>query len=82
MRTRAELLAHVQKTHSPYNVPELGKNIADKANRDGSAERVTDPAVQTNSDVDVALVTYDDQLLSDLELSIVTAAHHHDANTL
>jgi transposase len=82
MRKRAELLAHVQTTNSQYNLPEIGKKIAYKANRDGVAERFADPAVQKNIEVDLALVTYYDQLLTDLELSIVTAAKHHDANTL
>ena len=35
MRQRAELLTHVQQTNSQYNLPELGKKIAYKANRDG-----------------------------------------------
>src|SRR2546428_6918222 len=42
MRTRAELLAHLHKTNSQYNLPEIGKKIADKANRDGVAERFPD----------------------------------------
>jgi transposase len=82
MRKRAELLAHVQNTNSQDNLPEIGKKIAYKANRGGVAERFADPAVQKNIEVDLALVTYYDQLLTDLELSIVTAAKHHDANTL
>jgi hypothetical protein len=45
MRRRADLLAHVQNTNSQYNLPEIGKKIADKANRDGVAERFADPAV-------------------------------------
>jgi transposase len=82
MRKRAELLAHVQNTNSQYNLPELGKKIAYKANRDGVAERFADPAVQKSIEVDLTLITYYDQLLTDLELSIVKAAKHHDANTL
>jgi transposase len=82
MRQRAELLAHVQHTTSPYNLPESGKNIAYQAHRDGVAERVADPAGQKTSEVDLALVTYDDPLLPDLELSRVKAAKHHDATTL
>ena len=80
-RKRAELLAHVQNTNSQYNRPELGKKIAYKANRDGVAERFADPAVQKSIEVDLALITHDDQRLTDLELSIVKAAKHHDANT-
>src|SRR6266540_3105261 len=82
MRKRAELLAHVQNTNSQYNLPEIGKKIAYKANRDGVAERFADPAVQKTIEVDLALNTYYDQLLGDLELSLVKAAKHQDANTL
>jgi transposase len=74
-------LAHVQHTNSQYNLPEIGKNIAYKANRDGVAERFAQPAVQKSIEVDLALITYYDQLLSDLELSIVKSAKQHDANT-
>ncbi len=82
MRKRSELLAHVQNTNSQYNLPEIGKKIAYKANRDGVAARFADPAVQKSIEVDLALSTYYDQLLSDVELSIIKAAKHHDANTL
>ena len=82
MRKRAELLAHVHNTNSQYNLPEIGKKIAYKANRDGVAERFADPAVQKNIEVDLALITYYDRLLGDVELAIVKAAKHHDAHTL
>jgi transposase len=81
MRKRADLLAHVQNTNSPYNLPEIAKKIAYKANRDGVAERFADPAVQKSIAVDLALITYYDQLLTELELSIVKSATQHDANT-
>ena len=81
MRKRSELVAHVQNTNSQYNLPEIGKNIAYKANRDGVAERFADPAVQKSIEVDLALIGYYDQLLTDLELSIVKSAKQHDANT-
>jgi transposase len=82
MRKRAELLSHVQNTNSQYNLPEIGKKIAYKANREGVAERFADPAVQKNIEVDLALITYYDNLLQDLELSILKTAKQHDANTL
>jgi transposase len=82
MRKRAELLAHVQNTNSQYNLPEIGKKIAYKANRTGVAERFPDPAVQKSIEVDLALIDYYDRLLSDLELYIVKTARQHDANTL
>jgi transposase len=81
MRTRAELLAHVQHTNSHYHLPDSGKKIADKANRDGVAERFADPAGHKSLEVDLGLITYDDQLLTDLELAIVKSAKPHDANT-
>ena len=82
MRKRAELLTHVQQTNCPYNLPEIGKKIAYKANRAGVAARFPDPAVQKSIEVDLALIDYYDQLLRDLELAIVTTAKQHDANTL
>jgi hypothetical protein len=62
---RGELLAHVQKTTSPYNLPAIGNNIADQANRDGVAARFADPAVHTRIAVDLALIDDDAQLLRD-----------------
>jgi transposase len=82
MRKRAELLAHVQNTNSQYNLPEIGKKIAYKANRAGIAERFPDPAVQKSIEVDLALIDYYDPLLTDLELHIVKTAKQHDAQTL
>jgi transposase len=81
-RTRAELLAHVQQTNSQDNLPEVRKQLADKANRDGVAERFLDPAVQKHVEVDLALMDYYDQLLNDVELTIVQTAKQHDAQTL
>jgi transposase len=82
MRTRAELLAHGQHTTSHYNLPAIGQKIAYKANRDGVAERVAEAAVQKTIEVALALITSDDELLKDLELSLLKTAKHHDANTL
>jgi transposase len=79
---RAALLAHVQHTNRQYNWPAIGKTIASKANRDGVAERCADPAVHKSIEVDLALITYDDELLRDVELTLVNTATHHDANTL
>jgi transposase len=79
---RGELLAHVQNPNSQYNLPAIGKNIAYKANRDGVAERFAAPAGQKSIEVDLALGSYDDELLRDVELTIVKTATQHDANTL
>jgi transposase len=82
VRHRAELLTHVQQTNSQYNLPEIGKKIAYKANRDGVAERFPDPAVQKSIEVDLALIGHYNALLGDLELAIVTTAKQHEATTL
>jgi transposase len=82
MRKRAELLAHIQHTNSQYNVPDIGKKLAYKANRDGVAERFPEPAVQKRMEVDLALINHYDCLLGDIELSILTTAKPHHAHTL
>jgi transposase len=79
MRQRAALLTHVQNTNSQYNLPEIGKKIAYKANRDGVAERFPDPAVQKSIEVDLTLLGYYDRLLTDIELSLVNTAKEHNA---
>src|SRR5262245_47503625 len=80
MRKRSELLAHVQNTNSQYNLPEIGKKIAYKANRQGVAERFSDPSVQRSIEVDLKLMDHYDQLRTDLELYIVRTAKEHDAH--
>jgi transposase len=79
MRQRAALLTHVQNTNSQYNLPEIGKKLAYKANREGVAERFPDPAVQQSIEVDLALLNSYDRLLTKLELSLVNTAKAHNA---
>jgi len=55
-RQRAALFAHVPHTPSPYHLPEIGTNIAYKANRDGVAERLHAAAVQNTIAGDLALI--------------------------
>jgi transposase len=80
--TRAELLAHVHNTKSPYHLPAIGKKLASKAKRDGVAERLADPAVHKSIEVALALLTSDDALRRDVERTIVNTARHHEAPTL
>jgi transposase len=82
MRTRAELWAHVHTTTSQDNRPDIGKKSADQANREGVADRFPERAVQTTSAVDLALLTYDDERLSDLERSILNTAKPPEAHPL
>jgi hypothetical protein len=69
-RKRGQLLAHIQKTNSQYNLPAIGTKIAYKTNRDGVAERFADPAVQKSIEVDLALIGSYDALLRDVELTM------------
>jgi transposase len=80
MHKRAELLSHIQNTNPQYNLPEIGKKIAYKANRQGMAERFVDTAVQKSIEVDLGLIDHYDKLLSDIELYIVNTAKQHDVN--
>jgi transposase len=81
MRNRSARLSRVHKTNSPYNLPAIGQNIADQANRAGVAARIHDPAVQKTIAVDLALSTDDDALLRDVARSLVKTATPHDAQT-
>jgi transposase len=82
MRKRAEWLTHIQHTTSQYNLPEMGKKIAYKANRHGVAERFADPAGPKSLAVDLALLAHYDRLLGAMELTLLQTAKQHDANTL
>jgi transposase len=76
------LRTHIQHTTSQDTLPEIGKKIADKATRNGVAERFLDPAVQKSSEGDLARIDHDDRLLRALALTILRPAKQHDANTL
>ena len=78
---RAELLAHVQNTLHQYNLPEIGKNIGKKCNREGIAERFPDVSVQKSIELDLALIDHYDQLLHHVEHEISLLAKKHDADS-
>ncbi|HXH08656.1 MAG TPA: IS110 family transposase [Alphaproteobacteria bacterium] len=81
MRHRAGLLAHIQNTHSQYNLPQIGKTLAYQANREGVAERFPEPAVQKSIAVDLTLLGSYDRLLTALELDIVNTAKAYAPQT-
>lgn len=78
---RAELLAHIQNTNSQYNLPEIGKKLAYKANREGVEEHFPDPSVRKMIAVDVSLIEHYDQLLGEVELYITRTAKTHAVQT-
>jgi hypothetical protein len=79
---RAELSAPVQQTNAPDTLPDLGKKIADKANREGVAERLHDPAVPKTSEGALALMTDDEEWRRAWELARVKTATQSEAPTL
>src|SRR3989454_6200283 len=80
-RKRAELLAHIQNTNGQYNLPEIGKKLAYKANRQGVEEHFPDPSVRKTIEVDVSLIDHYDKLLGEVELYITRTAKGHDGQT-
>src|ERR671925_393491 len=81
VRKRAELLAHIHNTNSQYNLPEIGKKLANKANREDVAEHFPDPSVRKAIEVDVSLIDHYDELLSEVELYLTRSAKAHDVQT-
>jgi Transposase len=82
MRKRAELNVHVTNTNSQYNLPPIGKNIGYLKNREGVAERFTDPAASRSVQIDLELMGHYDRILTDLERDILATAKLHDADAL
>jgi transposase len=81
MRQRAERLAHRQKTHRQYTLPEIPKTLAYKANRDGVAARFPNSAVQQSLAVDLTLIDAAARLLTALARDLVPTANAHAAQT-
>ena len=80
VRTRGELLAHIQNTRAQYNLPAFERRLAYPGNRDGVSAQFADPSVRKSIDVDLALIDQYDTLIVDLELTIVREAKRHDAD--
>lgn len=58
VRKRAELSAHIHNTNSQYNLPEIGKKLTYKANREGIEDHFPDPSVQKTLEVEVSLIDH------------------------
>jgi transposase len=80
-RKRAELLAHIHNTNTQDNLPEIGKRLAAKANREGVADHFPDPSVRKAIAVDVSLIDHYDQVLGKVELYITRSAKVHDVQS-
>jgi transposase len=82
VRQRAERFTHIRQTNSRYNLPAIGESLKFKTQREGVAQRFSDPAVQKNIAVDVALIDSYDRLIRGLERHILTAAQQDNPQTL
>jgi transposase len=80
VRKRGQLLAHIQNTRAQYQVPEFQRRLAYPANRTGISEHFADPSVRKSIDVDLALLERYDEIIVDLESTIVRDAKRHDAD--
>lgn len=80
-RKRAELLAHIQNTNYQYNLPDIAKKVAYKANRHGVAERFSDESVRKSLELDLKLLDHYDQILPRLEHELSLIAKTHDADS-
>jgi transposase len=82
MRRRADLLAHIQNTNSQYNLPEFGKKISRKVNREGVVERFEARDVQRSIEIDLELIDHYNRLLTNLESYITRTARCHNPHAL
>jgi transposase len=78
VRRRANLLAHTQNTHHQYNLSEPAGRIAYKANREGVAERFSDPDTRKSIEINFQLIESYDSIIRELELYLVRRAKQHD----
>jgi transposase len=83
VRTRAELLTHLQILNSQYNLAPFPKKLSFAANRAemGIAQRFADPSVQKSAAVELALVDRLDELIAELERYLTRTAKVDDVQT-
>ncbi|MCP4097179.1 MAG: IS110 family transposase [Planctomycetaceae bacterium] len=79
---RADLLTHIQQTNYQYNLPNIGKTLKYKSNREGVAERFDDASARKTVEVDLELIEYYDTIIRKLELYLVRSAKAHDPTVL
>lgn len=82
VRDRADLLTHIQQTNYQYNLPNIGKSLKYKGNREGVAERVDDDSARKTVETDLELIAYYDTMIRKLEWHLVRSAKEHDPQAL
>ena len=82
VRDRADLLTHIQQTNYQYNLPNIGKSLKYKGNREGVAERFDDESARKTVETDLELIAYYDTMIRKLEWHLVRSAKEHDPQAL
>jgi transposase len=83
VRQRAQRIAHVQNTNSPYNLPPFDKMLTYKGNRTAAiADRFAHPSTRLSVAAGLALVEGYDARIAALEAHLVTSAKVDDPATL
>jgi len=72
------LVAHIQNTHHQYNLLTPKARINYRCNREGIAEKFSDPSVFESISSDIELAGHYDLLIKDLELFLTRKAKIHD----
>ena len=82
VRHRSDLLAHVQMTHHQYNQASPGRGIAYPSNREGVGECFEDTSVRETVAADFALAAHYEDVIGNLESSVLGRAKSHDPDNL
>ena len=80
VRTRAQLMAHIQNTNHQCNLEPFGVRLNRKGGRPELMERFQDPSVRKSMDANLELIDLYDKLIAGLELYIIRQAKAHDAD--
>lgn len=82
-RKRAELLSHIQNTFHQYNVPRPARHqLETPSRRSALVEAFNDVSVRASIEADLFLCGHYDELLKDLEKTLLRQARRHEPNTL
>jgi transposase len=82
VRHRAYVLTHIQQTNYQYNLPNIGKTLKYKGNREGVAERFEDDSARKTVETDLELISYYDTIIRKVEWHLVRSAKAHDPQAL
>jgi transposase len=80
VRRRGQTLAHITNLHHQYNLP-TGKPLQYASNRQGVAERFTDPAVAFSVENEIEMLSHYDHQIRSLERFLEQSAKVHDGNS-